>query len=272
MKSALPPLRPVASAKLFVFGATVGPIVDSFHNQCLLRYEFAPISIAWPESLRGLGAIFEQDYLLSSSWSVPLLLGFAYVVLGDFLPRLVQWIVLKFGDRSDRVPKKSANVEQLRTKAIVAVFTSAVIIKLSQYLELHQPLSNMVSSASMSSFLGATSAQTNYSVLIAAALLQWILLDGSLSALLIAGITSIGGPLSELPFVANHIWTYLPEATDYYPLANIADKLGVITTLLGENYQSLGLSSITGPCYFAVCMDAIAVGRWFQSTKDDEEV
>ena len=269
MKLALPPLRLAASAKLFVFGATVGPIVDSFHNQCLLRYEFAPVSIAWPDTLRDLGTILEQDYLLASSWAVPFLLGFAYVVLGDFLPRLVQWIVVKFGIRFDRT---RTNVDQLRSKAIVAVLTSAVIIKISQYLELHQPLSNLVSSASAFSFLGATSAQANYSVLIAAALLQWMLLDGSLSALFIAGVTSIGGPLSELPFVANHIWTYLPEATDYYPLANLTDNLGIISALLGKNYQNLGLSSITGPCYFAVCMDAIAVGRWFQSTKDDKEV
>ena len=267
MKSVLPPLRPAASAKLFVFGATIGPIVDSFHNQCLLRYELAPISIPWPEATPSLKAVFEQDYLLSSSWSVPLLLGFAYVILGDILPRLLQWgldsvIMMKQSSISEKAPQSS---EQLRTKAIMAVLTTAAIIKLSQYFELHQPLS--LASASIP--FVETSAQANYAVLILAALLQWLLLDGSLSALLAAGITSIGGPLSELPFVANNVWVYLSEAADYYPLENLPDSLGLVTALLGENYKDLALSSITGPCYFAVTMDAIALGRWFQSTADD---
>lgn len=267
MKAALTTLRLSAPAKLFVFGATIGPIVDSFHNQCLLRYDFAPVNIPWPETPASLNlkTFFEQDYLISSSWSVPLLLGFAYVVLGDILPRLFQWVLDSIAT-TDRAPQ---NQEQLRTKAIVAVLTTAAIIKLSQYFELHEPLASLAGSLPFVE----TSAQANYTVLLLAALFQWVLLDGSFAALLVAGITSIGGPLSELPFVANHFWVYLPQAVDYYPLANLPASFGVFAiSLLGENYQNLGISSITGPCYFAVTMDAIALQRWFQSTREEEPV
>lgn len=259
----LPPLRAAASAKLFVFGATIGPIVDSFHNQCLLRYQLAPITIEWPESLSRLAALLEQDYLLCSSWSVPLLLGFAYVVLGDLLPRLFQSLL----PQQETSSQTQTSSDNLRAKAIWAVLSTAAVIKLSQYLELHQP------------FGVDGSAQANYISLLAATLLQWWYLDGTLPALLAAGITSIGGPLSELPFVANGFWEYLPQAADYLPLANVnvaaANGGSILPKLLGPNYQELALSSITGPCYFAVTLDAIALGRWFQSTtnrKDDNEL
>jgi len=267
MKSMLPPLRPLASAKLFVFGATVGPIVDSLHNQCLLRYEFAPIHVSWPEALPGLKTFLEQEYLLSSSWSVPLLLGFAYVVLGDILPRVFQWILNAAIDRRNEsltLVDSPSNKNRLQTRAVVAVFTTAAIIKASQYLELHQPFDSLVS-------VLPSTAQANYAVLMFAALMQWYVLDGSFAALLAAAVTSIGGPLSELPFVANHIWTYLPQATDYFPLANIPDSWKAIARLIGgDKYQQLGISSITGPCYFAVTMDAIALSRYFTTGKDDE--
>ena len=103
-----------------------------------------------------------------------------------------------------------------------------------------------------------------------AALVQWIVLDGSLSALLSASITSIGGPLSELPFVGYGIWEYLDSSKDYFPLQNIqqyVNNIPLLSLILnGDNYSNLGLSSITGPCYFAVTMDAIALGRWFDSS------
>eukprot|EP00543_Licmophora_paradoxa_P018439 CAMPEP_0202470410 /NCGR_PEP_ID=MMETSP1360-20130828/81531_1 /ASSEMBLY_ACC=CAM_ASM_000848 /TAXON_ID=515479 /ORGANISM="Licmophora paradoxa, Strain CCMP2313" /LENGTH=53 /DNA_ID=CAMNT_0049096107 /DNA_START=32 /DNA_END=190 /DNA_ORIENTATION=- len=53
--------------------------------------------------------------------------------------------------------------------------------------------------------------------MLTAALAQWLVLDGTPAALLAATITSVGGPLSELPFVANGFWHYLPEAGDYLP-------------------------------------------------------
>lgn len=268
MKSLLPPLRLKSSAKLFAFGAMVGPVVDSFHNQCLLRYDFAPITIPWPEALSSLSAVFEQEYLLCSSWSVPILLGVAYVVLGDILPRLFQWLL------DSAIPNQSKNVDaqtvtqssdQLRTKAILAVLTTILIIKASQYLELHQPLQSVPFDSIP---FVETSAQPNYAILLLAAIIQWLLLDGTVSALLASAITSIGGPLSELFFVANGCWHYVTTAADYYPLASVPDTLGLLSRVLGENYQQLALSSITGPCYFAVTMDAIALGRWFQSTRD----
>jgi hypothetical protein len=83
------------------------------------------------------------------------------------------------------------------------------------------------------------------------------------------------GPLSELPFVAHGFWHYLPQASDYLPLANVPQNVGDVFTwlalLVGDNYRDLALSSITGPCYFAVTMDAIALGRWFDSLDNDND-
>lgn len=270
-------LHPAASAKLFIFGSTIGPVVDSFHNQCLLRYKVAPINISWPDALPQLSKVFEQEYLLCSSWSVPLLLGFAYVVLGDVLPRLFQWAIDLTVPRwlfDSVVPPPSSpkrkdehNISVLRNKAIAAILTTCLIIKISQYLELHEPFS------SVTSFLpfAETSREANYVFLMSTALLQWLILDRTIPALLAAAVTSIGGPLSELPFVANGVWEYIPQASDYIPFANFDDNFGLLRTILGENYQELALSSITGPCYFAVTMDSIALGRWFQKCSERDE-
>ena len=109
----------------------------------------------------------------------------------------------------------------------------------------------------------------NFLVLLLAALTQWAWLDRTLVGLLAASITMVGGPLSELPFVAYRVWEYLPTAADYFPLAHVQLPSwldAVAKTSWGEGYpQRLALSSITGPCYFAVTMDAIALGRWFDS-------
>ena len=75
-------------------------------------------------------------------------------------------------------------------------------------------------------------ASANVLVMFAAALSQWAVLDGSLAALLAASITSVGGPLSELPFVANGFWHYLPQAGDYLPLANVP-QYRLVMHLLG---------------------------------------
>lgn len=99
-------------------------------------------------------------------------------------------------------------------------------------------------------------------------------LDGKLSSLFTALIVSVGGPLSELPFVALGFWHYIPSAADYFPLAGIADLAlgGEGGGLLLEDYSDLALSSITGPCYFAVTMDAIALGRWFRYNDENDDV
>jgi hypothetical protein len=259
---------PSTSAKLFATGLTVGPVVDSLHNQCLLQYDILPISLPWPEAL---AASQPYEYFFCSSWTVPPLLGVAYVVLGGILPRLFQIGIdtIGSGDRNDKATneKPSSSAHELRTRAVVAVLTTAMIIKLSEFLETHQYALDGLP-------IHVPHSEANLLVMFAAALSQWALLDGTLAALLAASITSVGGPLSELPFVANGFWTYLPQAGDYLPLAHVSSQpqlvASVLSWLLGDDFRDLALSSITGPCYFAVTMDAIALGRWFDSTSDED--
>lgn len=249
-----------STAKLFTVGATVGPIVDSLHNQCLLSYQVAPITIDWPSffHIDGGGA------LLASSWTVPPLLGFAYVLLGGILPRLFQLLIDHWGWETQR-PRQTQTA--LQQRALLAVTTTAAIIKLSDFLETHPH--SLVDNLVANLLPELSLAQDHIVILLTAAFAQWAILDGSLAALLAASLTSIGGPLSELPFVSHGIWQYLPSAGDYMPLAGVEPTNRVVACvlalLLGDHvdYQHLALASITGPCYFAVTMDAIALGRWF---------
>ena len=295
------------TAKLFATGFTVGPIVDSLHNQCLLRYDFLPISLEWPAvfqrnhndlvdiavsgsiGIDGIGgtAVCNYPYIFCSSWVVPPLLGFAYIVLGGVLPRIVESAITYLPQKNinkHSLAELSLKQEwspcpshQLRTRALLAVATTAMIIKLSEFLETHPELfdnygilRNHLEPASLSLI-----------AMVVAAIFQWLLLDRSIIALLVATMTAIGGPLAELPFVGHGVWTYIEEAADYFPLQNIFSGtasystaiagnglyLEALQTLFGTiNYQDLALSSITGPCYFAVAMDAIALGRWFDSS------
>ena len=117
-------------------------------------------------------------------------------------------------------------------------------------------------------------AKTNLVIMLFADALQWISLDRTFVALLAASITAVGGPLSELPFVANGFWHYNVDAADYFPLSGTLFESGgiadaIASSLLGEEYNTLALSSITGPCYFAVTLDAIALGRYFDQRSDD---
>jgi hypothetical protein len=288
------------TAKLFATGFTVGPIVDSLHNQCLLRYDVLPISLGWPLGLHqdqkaiadisgmsasdfiGSSTIDSYPYFFSSSWTVPPLLGFAYVVLGGLLPRIVEWILASIPNKDSQENFESTSLslssQQLRTRALLAVASTAMIIKLSEFLETHpgifdnvQLLQNDVQPASLSLL-----------VMIVATISQWALLDGSIVALLVATVTAIGGPLAELPFVGHGVWTYIEDAADYFPLRNLLPHeigsavsidsntvlLQIAQVLFGTgDFQALALSSITGPCYFAVAMDAIALGRWFDTSK-----
>jgi hypothetical protein len=76
-----------------------------------------------------------------------------------------------------------------------------------------------------------------------------------------------------LPFIAAHCWTYWPTASDaYYPLRDLVAWSSSLGPPLAQmvaggvsDYDSLMLNSITGPCYFAVTMDAIAIGRWLDA-------
>ena len=221
---------PSTTAKLFGIGATVGPLVDSLHNQSLLTYRIAPITVEWP-----MGApqflLQHQDHLFCSSWLVPPLLGIAYVVLGGILPRLFESVV----GSGTPIAATTTTDNHYDRKALLAVLSTAGIILLSDVLV---------------TLTTTGSSEQHVLVLLAVALCQWAWLDGTLAALLAASLTSLGGPLSELPFVAAGVWEYLPSVADYVPW----------------NGEWWALSSITGPCYFAVTMDAIALGRWL----DDE--
>jgi hypothetical protein len=263
-----------AAAKLFLTGATVGPLVDSLHNQCLLEYHIAPVTVDWPSALGTL-----DGSLLASSWTIPPLLGIAYLVLGGVLPRLFQLLInatsttKSIGEKNvapanisqfASTTSSTSNTSALRTRAVVAVTTTAVIIKLSEYLETHPTVTDGLP-------IGGSSAEQHIAVLLVAALVQWATLDGTLAALLAASITSIGGPLSELPFVAYGFWEYLSQSGDYLPLEHLSVGSSLWQFLLGDDYQHLALSSITGPCYFAVTMDAIALGRWFDAAGQEQE-
>ncbi len=155
--------------------------------------------------------------------------------------------------------------KELKIRAILAITSTALIIKLSQFLQTHDAIDfgghTIIVDAKLSLFIMAASDA-----------LQWISLDRTPIALVAATIAAFGGPLSELPFVASGFWHYIPQSADYLPLSGdffqqaIADKLA--SNILGENYHNLALSSITGPCYFAVTMDAIALSRYFNQTND----
>jgi hypothetical protein len=318
-------LQQPSNLKLFIAGSTIGPIVDSLHNQCLLIYDRAPINIPNP-SLQALpspspslsllppssiltlstastsagvsddNVILQQSsYLFCSSWYIPLLLGIAYVVLGNIVPSIIEYLItndnhtetntsintntdanyMNKNRKEENVFTQSIDttettnqqesedkddVDFLRKRAILAVTTTALIIKLSDFLQTHPHL--FTSSFNVDNYHQII----NLGIMVIAASAQWLLLDGTLCALLTALLVSIGGPLSELPFVATGFWHYIPSAADYVPLANLNMHLGLL-----DGYKDLALSSITGPCYFAVTMDAIALGRWFKHGETAEK-
>ena len=74
---------------------------------------------------------------------------------------------------------------------------------------------------------------------------------GAWASLALALLAGVGGPLCELPIMELGAWHYI--APDYFPLR----------TILGDGSDAwAGLAGVTGPCYFAVTTDAIALGRW----------
>ncbi|KAL3775744.1 hypothetical protein ACHAWO_010552 [Cyclotella atomus] len=158
--------------------------------------------------------------------------------------------------------------EKLAMQAILAVSSTAAIIKLSQVLETHSGSTYQLGHQTV-----LLDAKTNLIFMALADALQWVALDRTLIALIAAIITAIGGPLSELPFVAHGFWHYNIDAADYLPLSSTIQSGGIADTiasrLLGEKYEELSLSSITGPCYFAVTLDAIALGRYIYQTTDE---
>jgi len=271
--------KPPTTAKLFLTGAVVGPLVDSLHNQVLLQYEVLPIQITIPQPPAAsffssdAAAAAAADPIVCTSWLIPPLLGVAYVVLGGILPRIMENVIVVpmqrvFNSQGNDVKAKPTS-QQLQTRAIIAVATTALIIKLSELLQT-QSLPLLPDGSYPDS-------EQSLAIMLFAALGQWLLLDGTPAALLAASITSIGGPLSELPFVASGFWQYIPSAADYLPLASLPNSGGglldsLAKAVLGDGYNDLALSSITGPCYFAVTMDSIALGRWFDAQDEEDEI
>ena len=210
------------SAKLFATGFTIGPLVDSLHNQCLLKYDLLPIGLEWPSTAFADAVGSDYPYYFCSSWTVPPLLGVAYVVLGGVLPRLFETILPQSGQQQQQdesIASKSSPEKKLQQRAILAVTTTALIIKLSEFLETNPSVTDTLFFSSI-----MDRPMAHFVVMMTAALSQWAILDGTTSALIAASVTSIGGPLSELPFVANGFWEYLDTASDYFPLANISDS------------------------------------------------
>jgi hypothetical protein len=255
------------AAKLFATGATVGPVVDSIHNRCLLHYDFAPVNV---------------EPFLHSSWIIPPLLGASYVILGMAVPRAIQWLFPDPTDQQDcngHAPsrtKKGGEEPSLGVRAGQAVVSTILIIVLSLFLETTR--TGNAADPTILGVLPSTSA-TNVVILSLAALGQWSWLDRTRTSLVAAILAAFLGPLCELPLCALGFWHYLPQACDYFPLEGLLagidhDDAGVATgaldfvsdLVLGDSDpQGLGLASITGPCYFAVTTDSIALGRWFDA-------
>ena len=229
---------PSSYSRLFGTGAVIGPLVDGLHNQCLLEYHRAPLTIY----------SHSNDALFCTSLWVPPLLGLAYVILGGVLPRFLSTVFATSQNPPPRMIRTDdiIIIITLRNKAYAAVVTTALLIQTSAMLETQSLFS----------------AESKVGILLGLALLQWAWLDRTLVALLVASTASIGGPWSELPFVAANVWEYI--SPDMFPLSLF---LGADSTLA----HSLGLNSITGPCYFAVTMDAIALGRWYAAADDDND-
>ena len=98
------------------------------------------------------------------------------------------------------------------TQTIVGITSTAAIIKLSQFLQTHDAIGlgdNQI----------ILDAKTSLEIMAVSDAIQWVVLDGTPIALAASCIAAIGGPLSELPFVANGFWHYLPQSADYLPLS-----------------------------------------------------
>jgi hypothetical protein len=221
-------LSPLTLGSLAAVGAIVGPAVDAVHNQALLAYDVLPVSFSLP---LGLG-------VAKSSWLIPPLLGPAYAILGALLPFAAERAVGR--GHIDSSESRLPMTVQPRVRAALAVGSSIVILKISEIL--------VLSAAPMGASLALLSA---------ACALQWATLDGSWASLALALTAAVGGPLAELPLMKLGCWHYL--SPDYFPLHAIDG---------GSLDSWSGLSRITAPCYFAVCTDAIALGRWFAGPRE----
>ena len=172
-----------------------------------------------------LGLAFAKTSLL-----VPPLLAIAYALLGSLLPRVLETIT--------GLNSTVGSLPLLRPppvlRAALAVLSTCFIIKSSELLLL------------------VTSGQSALLLLSLLAFLQWATLDGRKSSLILAILAGFLGPLAELPLMYLGIWHY--TTPDYWPFTFLG---------FGPGVSWAGLSMVTGPCYFAVTTDAIALGRLF---------
>mmetsp|Transcript_8816 Transcript_8816/g.27555 ORF Transcript_8816/g.27555 Transcript_8816/m.27555 type:complete len:221 (+) Transcript_8816:90-752(+) len=220
MRYALP--RP-ALLKLAGTGAVLGPACDAIHNQLLLEYDVLPVSLL--------------DGAAKTSLLIPPLLALTYSLLGGVAPVLARRIAPGGfgGGLDDRLGDGLAAplLPDARGRALAAVVLTCSVIKLSAVL-----IDGGIENA--------------FPLLAAAALAQWLVLDGSWAALGLGLLVGVAGPLAEIPFMELGLWHYL--APDYYPFGADAP----------------GLSSLTGPCYFAVTQDAAALGRLFDDSSPEK--
>merc|ERR1711862_348066 len=177
------------SKKLFVTGATLGPIVDSLHNQLLLKYDVLPISLSLPSSLLSSFSSFASSEEITSgintapppffcsSFIIPPLLGITYVILGSVIPRLIDDFLPLNNSNIVTNPSSSSSSASYRNKAILAVASTAFIIRLSEYLLTFQ----------------TTSTSSNLITLPLVSLLQWFILDQTYASLITGILTAICG-------------------------------------------------------------------------------
>lgn len=163
-----------------------------------------------------------------TSLLVPPLLAIAYSLLGYILPQLFGPV----GTESlEHLPLLRAEPGR---RAGLAVLSTCLIIKSSELL------------------IRSTSGPWALPVLVTMALLQWAALDGRPASLALGVLAGILGPVAEIPLMYLGAWHY--TAPDYWPLAFLG---------FGPGTTWAGLSMTTGPCYFAVTTDAIALGQLF---------
>ena len=232
---AVPPLDPKALGLLALTGGVVGPAVDGIHNSVLLAYDLFPV--------RPFG-------LFSTSLLIPPLLAVAYALLGGVLPNILNRFL---GDEEEASSSSSSSsssspllplvrLPSAGLQAAAAVASTVAVIRLS--VTLHE-----------TSLLAAAPPASAPALLAAAALVQWAALDGTRGSLALALLAAVGGPVAEIPLMAGplaHAWHYLTP--DYFPLAGVFPAAAT---------PEAGLEVITGPCYFAVTTDAIALYRFY---------
>lgn len=170
----------------------------------------------------------------------------ACTVLGAALPWVLCTFVLPEGLRGARVVDILRGAED-GPRAAAAVAATAGIVALS--VPLH----------------GWSDQGLATAVLWVAALGEWACLDGSVSTLLGGAMAGVLGPIAEIPLIGIGCWHYLQP--DYFPLLAVVEHggaggSGMEGEAVRSSWSEIGIEGVTGPCYFAVCADSMAVYRY----------